>query len=210
EHARGPREQLQRPQRPDGAAHRARAVLRLGAPAGRRRLHALALGGLRDLRGRDDHRQDRRRPRPQARPGHRLRQDRRPDRRQGDHGHGVHRPLDRRRHLVVGHHPGAGARVVGHAAAALGAQARRPAGQPERQDQDDPAGRGALRARLAAPARRRPRRQLRRLGPVRRGPLLPQPGGPRGCRGDDDVVGLRVLPRRLASARRRVGPAAHL
>jgi hypothetical protein len=47
-----------------------------------------------DLRGRHDHRQDRRRHRPQARPGHRLRQDRRPHRRQGHDRHGLRRPLD--------------------------------------------------------------------------------------------------------------------
>ena len=85
----------------------------------------VALRGVRALRGRDDHRQDRRRHRPQAQPGHQLRQDRRPDRRQGDHRHGLHRPVDRRRHLVVGDDRGADPRVERDPAAALGAQARR-------------------------------------------------------------------------------------
>ena len=57
----------------------------------------LALGRLRAVLPGDDHRQDRRRPRAQAQPDHRLRQDRRPDRRQGDDRHGVHRPGDHRR-----------------------------------------------------------------------------------------------------------------
>ena len=95
--------ELEHRQRADRPAHRDGAALRLGAAARRRQRPAVALGRVRPLRRRDDHRQDRRRPRAQARPDHRLRQDRRPDRRQGDHRHGLHRPLDRRRHLVVGH-----------------------------------------------------------------------------------------------------------
>ena len=45
-------------------------------------------------------------------------------------------PLDRRRHLVVGDDPGAGPRVGGHPAAALGDPARRDGGRPRRQAQD--------------------------------------------------------------------------
>ncbi len=53
---------------------------------------------------------------------------------------------------------------------------------------------------LAAAARRRARWRLRRLGCLRRGAVLPQPGGARRCRDHDDVVGLRVLPSGLAAA----------
>ncbi|CAA9384218.1 MAG: CDP-diacylglycerol--glycerol-3-phosphate 3-phosphatidyltransferase, partial [uncultured Nocardioides sp.] len=193
--------QPQHRQRPDDAADRHRPVLRVGPAARRWRLRHLALGGVRPLRRRHDHRQGRRRPRSQVRPRHRLRQDRRPHRGQGDHRHGVHRPLGGGGHLVVGHRRRAPAGVERHAAAALGAQGRRHPGCHERQDQDHaPGGRAVGAARAPAPWRRA-RRGLRLLaGPDRRGVVLPGPGRARRSGCDDPVVGLRVRPGRTATA----------
>ena len=71
------------------------------------------------------------------------------------------------------------------------------AGRAERQDQDRPAGGRARRPDHAVAARRRARRGLRLLaGSARRGALLPRPGPAGRSRRDDDVVRLRVLPRR--------------
>ena len=109
-------------------------------------------------------------------------------------GHGLHRPVDRGRHLVVGDHPGAAPRVVGDPAPALDPPAGRGRRRPERQGQDRAAGGGADRAVAAAPP-------AAPAAPRRRGvPLLRLPGraGRRGR--DDHVVRLRVLPRRLAPA----------
>ena len=118
-------------QRADHAAHRDGAVLRLGAAARRRRLGAwrcvaFALFVVAMITDKIDGDIARK---PQ--PGHRLRQDRRPDRRQGDHRHGLHRPLDRRRHLVVGDDRRAAPRVERDPAAALGPQARRDRRPPQ-------------------------------------------------------------------------------
>ena len=97
-------------------------------------------GGLGD-------RPDRRRDRPQARAGHRLRQDRRPDRRQGADRRRADRPVAARRAALVGHGRRPGPRDRRHAAAVLRDPARRDAGQPRRQGQDAAAGAGHRPAR---------------------------------------------------------------
>ena len=109
--------------------------------------------------------------------------------------------LDRGRHLVVGHHRGAGPRVERDPAPALDPQVGGDAGRRPRQAQDDRAGRGAGHPGAAPAARRRgPRRRVRPVRHGRRGGLLHRPGLPGGGGRADPVVGVRVLPRRLAPA----------
>ncbi len=68
--------------------------------------------------------------------------------------------------------------------------------------EDHAAGSGSQCAHAAAAPWLRPRRRLRPLRLPRRAGVLRRSGGARRRGGDDPVVGLRVLPRRLASASR--------
>ena len=177
---------------PDRAAPAAGPGLRGGAvPRGRRQFGLAVLGVVR-VRRRRDHRQHRRGPGPQARPGHRVRQADRPDRRQGPDRHRAGGPVDARPAELVDHHRDPGPRDRGHPAAVLGHPPRRHPGQPRRQGEDPAAVHCHRPLRAAA------------VGP----PALSGRGDHGRRRGADagdraDYVHRAIRLRRLGRARRR-------
>ncbi|GMA39223.1 hypothetical protein GCM10025883_12680 [Mobilicoccus caccae] len=102
EHSRRQAEQLEPPERADGAEDPPGPAVPVAVAPARRPRRRRPLVGVRRVRRRDDHRSTRRRTGPAQGAHHRLRQDGRPDRRQGADRGRVHRAVAHRPVVVVG------------------------------------------------------------------------------------------------------------